>query len=534
MPGIARLLCVVLTLLLPAAAAAHAQFEGSDPSPDAVVADPPEAVSLWFSEPVSPVAMRWISPGGESVPARAEPGGKRVRVAPPPDAGDGSYLLAWRVVSLDGHPVGGTLVISIGAPSEIPTLGSIDWPPVSTWSVIVMKFALTVLVTLGVGGAVYRAFVAGDARGRDRIATPALFLVFPAAVLLVGAQGLDLLGLPLGGLLSSAPWATGAGTSILRSAVLCAVSAGLVLTLRAIRPARHRGAHRAIVAVAWLLAAASFAVSGHTATADPEWVAAIASTLHGVAMIFWLGALVPILRHLGQGDRPEASAELRRFSALAVPLVLVLLASGVVMTTIHAGSGGFRAIAMSGYGILLFVKLVAVLGLLLIAAHNRLVLTPAFRAGRPGADGALRGAVRVEIVLALMIVAFASSFRLTPPPQSLSGAPDPRIVEFGADGAAGIAARLRMTPGRVGPNVVELVLRDAEGAPLDPVEVRLDLALPERDLGPIAVAATAAEDGGWTTETFILPLPGDWVVTLDLLVTDFDIETLTTGVTVAP
>jgi len=135
MTHLARIFCVLLTLCLsvmaPVMASAHAQFNGSEPAPNALVLERPETVSLWFSEPVSPVAMRWISPDGESYPVKAEPGGKQVLVAPPPKAGDGSYLLAWRVVSLDGHPVGGILVISVGATSELPTLSNITWPPLS-------------------------------------------------------------------------------------------------------------------------------------------------------------------------------------------------------------------------------------------------------------------------------------------------------------------------------------------------------------------------------------------------------------------
>ena len=184
---IARIFCVILALCLPVMAMAHAQFNGSEPSPNALVPERPETVSLWFSEPVSPVAMRWISPDGESYPAEAEPGGKQVLVPPPPEVGDGSYMLAWRVVSLDGHPVGGILVISVGATSDLPTLSNISWPPLSAWALIAVKFALSVCLVLGIGGTVYSRFVAAHT-SVDAVSLWALYLTFPAALFLVAAQ----------------------------------------------------------------------------------------------------------------------------------------------------------------------------------------------------------------------------------------------------------------------------------------------------------------------------------------------------------
>ncbi len=37
-----------------------------------------------------------------------------------PPLPDGTHVLSWRVISADGHPVGGSLIFSIGAPSVQP------------------------------------------------------------------------------------------------------------------------------------------------------------------------------------------------------------------------------------------------------------------------------------------------------------------------------------------------------------------------------------------------------------------------------
>lgn len=534
MKHILRLVCFVLALCSPVMVLAHAQLNGSEPAPNALVPERPQEVVLWFSEPISPVAMRWISPAGDSFEASAEGDGKQARVTPPPEAGNGSYLLAWRVVSLDGHPVSGILVISVGETSDVPSLSNIELPPIATWSVIAMKFALTLCLILGVGGVVYQSFVAKEistARGKTRSLTMAgLYLAFPVALLLVVTQGLDLLGLPLSGIFSGAPWATGAGTSILRTALLSATAAGLALAVvRVPTLSQNASARAGLVLGAWALAALSYAVSGHTATAEPEWRAFGAIFIHGLAMLFWLGALVPLLSLIGRGA--EGLDELRRFSAMAIPFVLVLLVTGFVLASIHAGAGGFQAIGMSGYGILLFIKLVSVIGLLLLAVHNRLVLTPAFNAGTPGADKALSGSIRVELILAMMIILFASSFRLTPPPTIQSQTPDAQIVALSEKD---ITAELRLTPGQVGPNTIELSLTNADGTALQPVEVTFGFSLPENALGPILVTASQQDTEAWRAESFILPQPGTWQVSIDVLVTDFEIVTLSTSLEVAP
>ncbi|MCY1552454.1 CopC domain protein [compost metagenome] len=46
---------------------------------------------------------------------------RKLVVETPKGLGVGTYVLSWRVVSEDGHPVGGSVVFSIGAPSGRPS-----------------------------------------------------------------------------------------------------------------------------------------------------------------------------------------------------------------------------------------------------------------------------------------------------------------------------------------------------------------------------------------------------------------------------
>ena len=110
----------VAALLIGAASAAwaHASLVASDPGDGSVVATSPGVLALTFNEPVSPVALRLIDDqgvGSDLANVRVE--GNTVLIVPPAAIGEGTHSLSWRVISADGHPVGGSLMFSIGAPS---------------------------------------------------------------------------------------------------------------------------------------------------------------------------------------------------------------------------------------------------------------------------------------------------------------------------------------------------------------------------------------------------------------------------------
>ncbi|MEA3028067.1 MAG: copper transport protein, partial [Alphaproteobacteria bacterium] len=113
------ILAAFLSVLLGASAAlAHASLIQSEPADRAVVAQPPPRLTLTFNEPVSPVALRLVQPDGNVIELKdVAAGGPTVAVALPSGLPRGTHLLSWRVISADGHPVGGALTFSVGQPS---------------------------------------------------------------------------------------------------------------------------------------------------------------------------------------------------------------------------------------------------------------------------------------------------------------------------------------------------------------------------------------------------------------------------------
>ncbi|MFM7225217.1 MAG: copper resistance CopC family protein, partial [Actinomycetota bacterium] len=111
---------------------AHAVLRSSSPAAGAQLpsGSPPAAVELRFTEAVriEPDAIRVVRADGVAVevgPADRDGGGEVVRAALPRIA-DGAYLVAWRAVSADGHPVQGAFVFAVGTASPDEAAGRAD------------------------------------------------------------------------------------------------------------------------------------------------------------------------------------------------------------------------------------------------------------------------------------------------------------------------------------------------------------------------------------------------------------------------
>ena len=114
MSRIGALVLALLSLLVltAAPAAAHAELIASDPTDGAQFDMAPERVALTFNQNVAPdfATVVVTGPDGTSVvDGAAVVDGPVVSVALLPLTASGTYTVAYRVVSADGHPVEGKL-----------------------------------------------------------------------------------------------------------------------------------------------------------------------------------------------------------------------------------------------------------------------------------------------------------------------------------------------------------------------------------------------------------------------------------------
>lgn len=507
------------------AAWGHAALIRADPAPGAVLERAPDAAVLTFNEPVSVTALRLFGPEGQPAdvaPSRA--GGSRIRVPLPAGAPQGPYLLSWRVVSADGHPVGGTLDYSVGVPGgSAMTAGAAAAPGAREAAIWLGRWLGYACLFACVGAALFSARDPSDRQGWAR---PLVWTGLALLPLNLGLQGLDLLDLPGAALLGWAPWSTALAS---RYAWTLGLSALALLASAGALRARKSWVARGCAGAGLALAGAALAASGHAGTAPPQWLSRPLVVLHVVTAAAWLGALVPLTRLLKPGPAGWAGQPLLAwFSRWIAPAVILLLASGTGLTLLQLDQPG--DLWRTSYGIVLSVKLALVCGLLAIAAFNRWRCTGPALAGDRAARGRLRRSIGVEAAVALVLLGVVSLWRFTPPPRSLDA-----VVEAHARSAGSRLASFELFNGRARARVMPsggawlIELRDAvSGKPLEAQGLTLALSNPQAGIEPLRRAARRQQDGRWRVDMGSLPLSGAgrWQLSIDILVDDFEQTTL--------
>lgn len=509
----ARLLAILaavaaaVSILLAAAtaASAHASLLRSTPPEGGVVGTAPSQVTLSFSEPVTPLVLRLIMPDGASRSLVASALGADVTVGLP--AGDwtsGTYLLSWRVVSSDGHPVAGTLTFSIGAPGAAPPVAPTDEAALHAvlW---VAKLALYLALFLGAGGAVAAAWLAPRSRSGMGASVAFACLGLVAAPASLGLQGLDALGAPLTLFGQAVTWQAATATSYGLTAAIAFVALAFALLSLASEGALAKWLSLAALAGT----GAALAASGHASAAPPQWLSRAMVFVHAAGITFWAGALLPLGLALRRRTT-DAGEALDRFS-MTIPLVVAaLLAAGLVLAFIQVRE--VSALVTTDYGRLLLLKLVLVLPLLLLAVVNRLKLTKPALAEQPAAQRLLSRNIMLETLLMAAILAVVAGFRFTPPPRILAiEAAEPASIHIHTEEAM---AEFSVLPGRAGKVAASVVLMTADFGPLDASGVTIRFTRP--DAAPVSATAHKPGDGTWRVDELILPVPGTWTAEISI------------------
>lgn len=150
------------------------------------------------------------------------------------------------------------------------------------------------------------------------------------------------------------------------------------------------------------IAATSFAWTGHVHALRPDWLPIVLMGAHLVGIAFWVGALPPLLMVTRDPDRAAMAASVRQFGRLAVIVVAVVVAAGVVLLWMLTGN--VSELWTSAYGRALSVKIGLVALLLAVAAFNKLILTPRLSVDDPQAVSAFRRTLVIEMIAAAAIL----------------------------------------------------------------------------------------------------------------------------------
>jgi copper transport protein len=529
----AAVLLVVLGVLLgaPGSASAHATLVSSDPTEGEVLPESPGEVTFTFDEPVSLVAdgVQVFDAAGEPVEAEAAARDEVVSAEVPDDLADGTYVVTWRVVSSDGHPIAGSLTFSVGAPSEKvvpPGLGPSGEAGTTLKATIGVVQGVDYVALLLAGGLIF--FLAWTVRGvrlrpeaRRRLVgvlRAATVVAVGAAALLVPLSGAYQLGLGLGGLVDPTAYDPRlVGDDLL---VLALQAFGLGLAVRLLVAT---GAGEIVGWVGAALAVWSPAMVGHSRAYEPVTLLVVTDAVHLTAGAVWLGGLVALAICVPTlaGRERDAAALLTRFTTVAAGLLAVLAITGVLMGWRILGS--WAPLVETAYGRLLLVKVGIALVVVGVAAWNRFGLLPRMSGAghdqRRAVAALMRRAVGAEAAL-LVVLLGVTGFLVQQPP---TGAGPPAAAPGGTGVATGSAADWRvlavLDAGGGRSRELTVQLQDETGEPIDlQGEPEVSLSSADVDLGQVPVEPVAA--GTYRAEV-VFPSPGTWEVQVSLPVDRF-------------
>ncbi len=379
--GLALLGTVLVLLVLGSAApaSAHAALRSSDPGAGSVVGTAPRHITLTFTESVGLLddSFRVYSPDNHRVelgePQHADGASDTARAALPAGLADGTYTVAWRVVSADSHPVSGAFTFSLGAPSPTPPPAPADHAehPVTKSLYDTGRFLAYIAAALLIGTAAFTALCRppDTAPLRLPLLTGWWTLLIATSVLLVlrapyengtsPTTALDLRAFT--GTLTGRP-----GLALLTRLAL------LLLTAAVLLPLARRGGPRARLATGVTVSVAlalTWAAAEHASAGIQVPAAMTSSVLHLLATACWLGGLAALLLTLYRAKTPPPPDTVARFSRLAFLSVTVLVVTGLYQS--WRGLGSWPALTGSAYGRTLTAKLAAAVFLLAAAGLSR-------------------------------------------------------------------------------------------------------------------------------------------------------------------
>ena len=544
----AVLTAAAAALALPAAAWAHAGLVRTVPRANVVHTRPPPVVELTYTEAVEPTfaAVSVTSSSGKSETAgspRRSAADAKTLVIPLKRVDPGWYLVYWRVISVDGHPVRGAFEFAVGpnpGPQPqfpIPSLSETAATP----RLIVARSIVFVALMAAIGLFVLRIAIARPVVRRVPgtrlravsvafgVASLVALVAIPVYVVMATAQFALRLTFALGTLLPELrSSAFGRGFLDLELIVaLFVVAAGLTIWID--RPEREQRSIAEILSLTGALAAAGAALlvpglAGHAAQTSPRGGMVLVDWLHLAAGSVWVGGLIGLLvlwRSLPAARRVAGLVVcVPRFSNVAFVSVLVLIASGTGAAIYHLPT--FASFWQTSYGQTLLVKIGLLAAVMLLAAVNLLRTRPRLLAYRerpelgPGAAALLRRLVTGETLLVVSaVVAAAVLSSLAPPAKALAkvgGAsahvgPGPVAAVVNKNG---YRIELHVTPNRAAAQNSFSVRITRGGQPVTGAEVVSGATMLDMEMGTQSFALPETSPGVYSHAAPAIVMVGHW------------------------
>ncbi len=532
------LFCVLLGPSGPASA--HAALVNSDPGNGTIVPDAPNKVTLTFSESVQllPGKIQVLAPDGSRAD-QGQPTAQATTVSIPlrTGIGRGTYLVSYRVISADSHPVSGSLTFSVGAASTPPTAtepeANVD--PVVRTLIPIGKWLGYVGLVLLVGPTLVLALLWPHRLSRSgpaKLIWTGLGLIIGSTLLAIWLQAPYTIGTTLFdvriGDLRDVLGSTFGAVMLVRLGVICA--AALLLRPLLTGSGGESKTDLALLGVLGVAALATWPLTGHPTASPVAGVSVVVDAIHLAAMAVWLGGLVMLVVFLlRRATERELGAILPIWSRWAATAVAALILAGVVQALIEVSS--LDGLVNSTYGRLLLVKVALVAAVLGAAAFSRRIVRQKAAEEEPRG---LRRVVAVELAITAVIIGVTSVLVQIAPPRTAeaaqTGAVSTTVTKTLTDSR--MALQVDVFPAAVGNNSIHLYAYTLDNKPLPVVEWGATAALTAKGIEPIEIPLLRLTDFHAVGD-IALPQPGEWTLKITARTTEIDQSTMTLTVPVS-
>ena len=494
------IVCAALVVVSPTVVSAHAVLDSSTPTASTVLETSPPEIRLDFNETIenSLLSIRLFDAEQRDVSigkAQRSESDLSVAIASVPNLKSGVYVVVWRAVSADGHPVSGAFPFEVGNTSTIDAnelltrvLKGLDTDSPLGGPLALVRFLAYASIIVLIG---FLAFT----WGAQTFVTANIMKLMRRAVVVFAVGS-------LGVLLMQGPYAAGRGWGAIFDGALLADVLPTRLGLASLV--------RLLLAVGWgflvvclahnsklwwklcalavsIVSVATFAVSGHASAASLPGVFATVVALHLAAVSVWVGSFFAAVSVRTE----EGVVRLSRLATVAMPLAVV---TGVIEAA-HL-TGGVSQIFESRYGTYLLLKL-AVIAVCLVIGYG---LRRRMKSGRP----AVTQSLFVEAVLLVVVIAITAVMVGTSPTATASSSTF-SATQIQSD----IVADFSILPTRVGAAEIHVYLTPPGGS-LKPVSsVKMSFTLPSRDIPAIPVDLIEVGPNHWSG-VMQFPYSGEW------------------------
>ena len=549
-------LAAAAALALPAAAWAHAALLRTDPVASRTINKAPTEVRLTYSEPVEPrfAIVSVTDAQGSQVTAgdpASVPGQPQTLVTPLRNVPEGWYLVFWRVISADGHPVRGAFTFAIGPNAgpppqfQVPSLSE----TATTTQLLIARWAVFLTLFAALGLFVLRALIARPVArlvsGTSLrplsialgVALVAALVAVPIYVVLATAQFTLRSAFDLGDVLPVAR-ASGFGRDFLDlELVLALFAAAATVSIAVDRPERpQRSVVELLALTAALVAGAGTlllpALAGHAGQKSPRGLALPLDAVHLAAGAIWLGGLIGLVvfwLNVGREGRVAAlGVVVPRFSAVAFVSVLVLIGTGIGQSLLELPT--LATLWQTSYGKALVVKIVLLFAALVLAAVNLARTKPRLQAAGarpsdgPGAALLLRRLVQGEILFVVgALFAAAVLTSLAPPASALA-----RVKDIAARVGPGPVSKVvahgpyrvhvTVSPNRAAVQNAFSVTVTKNGQPVRGAEVVSRFDMLDMEMGTQSYRFRQLRPGTFSKSAPALVMVGHWAIQFEVTI----------------